>query len=553
MKNTLLNYVCAIMMLGSLSLFAGCDDDEVSDCQEPNSSDIVYDKEMLTSLICRVDDFSDKSASLRKNTLVRVVLSDVSDSNLKTVAEVLIKMSQPSISKAGSDGAYRLDLVMESPDSSLTLIPTGTFMEMPSLVSISIPESVKTISDGAFANCGNLEFVTIMGTGTSYSKDAFQDCNSRLSVSLGAAPISTVKTKDLANYLKSSKSNPVTVYMDIEGYDHTDVMIAISNTNKQVKLVIPDGVETFDYVFDDRSPKDEKDQYYKNIDNNLISVTIPSSVQSIGTNAFRSCPKLGNVDIKTSLLQEFFAASDAELLTVNVDLDGYDHTDVMIALSKAVYKVKLVIPNGVGVLQYVFDERSPKDPMARYYKDVDKSLVSVTIPSSVKYIGPNAFRECISLASVSIPDGVDSIGYSAFSLNRSLTDFVLPSSLLKIGNNVFFYCESISEIVVPASVVSVGSSAFEGCKGLRDVVISDGVSIVSSYAFSGCKNISTITIPESVTSLGACVFDDCDMLSAIYVGNDLYKKYCNDYPKMYVPDGTMQGQTEQVKPGESIK
>ena len=41
-------------------------------------------------------------------------------------------------------------------------------------------------------------------------------------------------------------------------------------------------------------------------------------------------------------------------------------------------------------------------------------LKSITIPSSVKEIGSNAFRDCIELENIVLPEGLSTLGYRAF-------------------------------------------------------------------------------------------------------------------------------------------
>ncbi|MBQ8107423.1 MAG: leucine-rich repeat domain-containing protein, partial [Ruminococcus sp.] len=65
------------------------------------------------------------------------------------------------------------------------------------------------------------------------------------------------------------------------------------------------------------------------------------------------------------------------------------------------------------------------------------SLKKVTIGSSVKTIGYNAFCKCTSLESITLPDGLESIGDCAFEYCRNLTKISIPSSVTEIGGSAF--------------------------------------------------------------------------------------------------------------------
>jgi len=62
-----------------------------------------------------------------------------------------------------------------------------------------------------------------------------------------------------------------------------------------------------------------------------------------------------------------------------------------------------------------------------------QNLVSVVLPSSIKFIGAGAFSNCGNLTTVSIPPTLSSIGVGAFSGSENLRNIYLPWSLLLQG------------------------------------------------------------------------------------------------------------------------
>ena len=67
------------------------------------------------------------------------------------------------------------------------------------------------------------------------------------------------------------------------------------------------------------------------------------------------------------------------------------------------------------------------------------SLVSVTFPNGVTTIGVYAFCWCASLVSVTLPEGVTKIEPCAFGDCRSLVSVTLPEGVTKIDKNAFFH------------------------------------------------------------------------------------------------------------------
>ena len=146
-----------------------------------------------------------------------------------------------------------------------------------------------------------------------------------------------------------------------------------------------------------------------------------------------------------------------------------------------------------------------------------RNLVSITIPGSVAGIGRNAFLDCSGLTSIILGDGLTSIGNSAFRNCYSLTSVDIPSSVARIEDNAFESCKGLTDVTIPGCVASIGSKAFSGCTGLTSLTIGVGVTNISQLAFSGCTGLPSVTIPESVTSIGNYAFYNCTSLTSVSV------------------------------------
>lgn len=181
------------------------------------------------------------------------------------------------------------------------------------------------------------------------------------------------------------------------------------------------------------------------------SVTIPSSITSIGTEVFSSCTSLTSVTIPSSI------------------------TSIgMNAFSSCI------------------------------------KLASVTIPSSVTTIGNAAFSACYSLTSVVVPSSVTSVGINAFYKCTSLTSATIDSTA-NIGGGMFYGCTSLTSITIASS--TIGDSSFYGCSSLTSIVIPSSVTSIGSYAFYKCTSLTSIVIPSSVTTIGGSAFRSCTKLS----------------------------------------
>lgn len=70
------------------------------------------------------------------------------------------------------------------------------------------------------------------------------------------------------------------------------------------------------------------------------------------------------------------------------------------------------------------------------------------IPDCVKYIGHEAFINCIHQTTIILPDGLKEIGNYAFLFCKNLESMDIPEKTAKIGENVFLFCKRLKQITV---------------------------------------------------------------------------------------------------------
>ncbi|MDD2565462.1 MAG: leucine-rich repeat protein [Candidatus Gracilibacteria bacterium] len=229
----------------------------------------------------------------------------------------------------------------------------------------------------------------------------------------------------------------------------------------------------------------------------LTSVTIPSSVMSIGDYSFEG-NQLTSLTIPSSVTSIGDGAFGGNQLT------------------------SVTLPNSItNIGDRAFSQNL---------------LTSVTIPSSVTNIGDATFSNNL-LTSVTIPSSVTSIGSSAFGSNK-LTSVTIPSSVTSIGSSAFSN-NLLTNMTIPSGVMSIGDRVFESNQ-LSSVTIPSNITSIGDYAFYG-NQLTSATIPSSVTNIGAGAFRNNQLTSATIPSSVTnikdYTFYDNQLTSVTIPSG----------------
>ena len=80
----------------------------------------------------------------------------------------------------------------------------------------------------------------------------------------------------------------------------------------------------------------------------------------------------------------------------------------------------------------------------------------------------------------------DKLGHYVFYGCSGLTSLTIPSSVTWIGCDAFSGCSGLTSLTIPSGVTSIGGSAFEGCSGLTSMTIPSAVTSIGIYTFVDC-------------------------------------------------------------------
>ena len=270
-------------------------------------------------------------------------------------------------------------------------------------------------------------------------------------------------------------------------------------------------------------------------------LTFPNTVQSIGDYAFYSCDFTGSLTLPNSLSsigrRAFMSCGFTGSLTLPDSLQSIGES----VFSGCSFTGSLTLPNSLQSIE------SSAFAWCKF-------TGSLTLSSSLRSIGNCAFKYCGFTGQLQLPNSLQSIEAHAFYDCKFTGPLTLPKTLESIGNEVFFGSNFTGELTIPKSVKEIGYGAFQG-SSFSDVYVSAENKYFSSHhqmlfnkdetdlifcstlksgalslpntvkrilpkTFVNCNFLTSVTMPESLCSIGSSAFKGCNNLTSVYfLGN----------------------------------
>ena len=435
-------------------------------------------------------------------------------------------------------------------EGEVTALGSNALMFQSALTSIVIPEGVTKLGFQSFKGCTNLANITLPKSLTATEGLVFDGCSDLAKGKLIA--------DDIAWWCNVSWGGPFSTPLYYAKHLYSDEDTEITN------LVIPEGVTNISaYAF-----------YHAE---SITSVTFPSTLESIGENAF-AYSGLTSVDIPVGFTEIGEGAFQycANLTSVTIPegvetiggsafcrtgLTSLTLPSTIRSMSQSFYGCEsladLTLKDGITTLNGSFSRCT--------------ALTTVNIPGSIKEVGFSDFSSCTGLTTVTLNEGTEKVQFNSctnletinfpstvkevtITNNEKLETVTLNEGIQKI--NSFNYCSALKQINIPSTVTYIGT--FRDCSALEKVIVADlaswcaarhydsnwygpqkmagklylgtpesnteitdlvipeGVTKISYTSFNGLTNIQTITLPSTLTSWEYKAFADCSGVTDVY-------------------------------------
>ncbi len=408
-------------------------------------------------------------------------------------------------------------------------IGMSAFINCDNLTSVTIPNSVSSIYEGAFCNCPALTSIKVNSGNRVY--DSRDNCNAVIESSTNKLVVGcngTVIPNSVIEIGRKAFGGCTTgmTSITIPNSVATIGIEAFANCSALTTVNFGNGLKTIEgWAFDSCT--------------SLTAISFPNSMTTIGDAAFQGCTSLTAISFPNSLTTigdaAFADCTNLESVIVpnSVSTIGgeafigtawYENQpEGLIYLGKVAYDYKGTMPEGTEMVlkDGTLGITSSAFPGC-------KGLTSITIPKSVVSIGEMPFALCSSLTSIIVEEGntiYDSrnncnaiIETLSNTLIAGCQNTIIPNGVTSIAKGAFDGCVRwFTPLTIPYGVTTIGVRAFSDC-AFTSVDIPNSVTTIGDRAFENCQCIGSITIPNSVTEIGINAFWGCCRMTSLMIG-----------------------------------
>lgn len=162
-------------------------------------------------------------------------------------------------------------------------------------------------------------------------------------------------------------------------------------------------------------------------------------------------------------------------------------------------------------------------------------------------IGEAAFQSCTKLTSINLPEGLATVDKNAFYMCTGLTSVVVPSTLEVLSTHIFSSCPKLTNVEFRTNTsvttnqkyTEIKSYAFYACSMLREIHIPASTKIIRPCAFDECPKLRRVYL-DNRFGWFVSKSDDPDTTDARYIGySSIYEDMDEGIAEQYACNFTL--------------
>ena len=440
------------------------------------------------------------------------------------------------------------------------LSSNGNLLLMDDTGTITIPDSVTKIGEGAFANLSGLKTIIIPGTVKEIGSNAFAYNKTLENVIMqeGVEVIGNMAFSNCENLKNVVFPNSLLKIGDMGFYQCYSLT--------QVEL--PDKIEEIkSYCFHQcinlkslKLPSNLKAIRYSALNSIKISeIKIPETVEQIEDYAFSGCSNLESIDLigNSKYIYENGMLMSKEKDKILFILDKYMKSITTFAIPEGITSFniavtsytninKLIIPSTlVGIGEEIFprtiaevevtegNNKFVSENSILYDKDTKRLKMcyskeqNIKIQEGIEAIGGYSFMQATNAVQIDFPDSVTALSGQVFSSCSKLKQINLGKNVSYIdpvimlfgcNANVSISNENPNYVVEDGILYSKDKSKLIACLEMKtgEIVIPSTVKIIGRVAFD-CQKISKVTLKEGIEVIEGLAFTTCGNLREVII------------------------------------
>ena len=276
--------------------------------------------------------------------------------------------------------------------------------------------------------------------------------------------------------------------------------VSVKQANSQVggALVIPTTVENDGVSYSVTSIAESGFKYNANI----TSVVFPASMRSTGESCFEECKNIASITLNEGLetIGDYLLwmrsgeSSNAKLTTVTIP-------STVTSIGRGAFY------NCTALAEITF--RGAEEPITLNHANyaVFENCPATTVNLD-RNIEGSTRADFPTVQTLVVGGNVTKLHENMFKDCKQLTSVTLGSNLTEVGKQCFYGCSALTGIDIPESIATLSESMFEECTRLASVTLHEGLTTVDQWAFYKCA-LTSVILPASVTSVGKNVFYGC--------------------------------------------